>query len=117
MASDDFFAAATPTSEPVAAAPEDDVTNHDLLAELLSQLSPEEQAAFHAKEAAEAEAKAKKSAAVEASPVKMVTETAAAAPVAKAVSAPVAANSGSAGNGNKGGVKKENSAIKVDRAC
>nr|WP_295901079.1 Hpt domain-containing protein [uncultured Bdellovibrio sp.] len=44
---DDFFAA--PASAPVAEAT-DDVTNHDLLAELLAQLSPEDQAEFYAKE-------------------------------------------------------------------
>ncbi|UYL08688.1 chemotaxis protein CheA [Bdellovibrio sp. SKB1291214] len=57
---DDFFehvdaAAAACPVEPKAEIPEpaEDVTNHDLLAELLSQLSPEDQAEFHAKEAAE----------------------------------------------------------------
>lgn len=35
---------------------EDDVVNHDLLAELLEQLSPEDRAEFYAKEAAEKEA-------------------------------------------------------------
>lgn len=59
---DDFFehvdaAAAAFPVEPKTEIPEptDDVTNHDLLAELLAQLSPEDQAEFHAKEAAEKE--------------------------------------------------------------
>ncbi|MFP5518878.1 MAG: chemotaxis protein CheA, partial [Bdellovibrionia bacterium] len=57
---DDFFAsldqlaaeqsAAEPSVTPVIGTPDDDVTNHELLAELLSQLSPEEQAEFHARE-------------------------------------------------------------------
>ncbi len=58
---DDFFehvdaaAAAAPAPEPkLNLEPTEDVANHDLLAELLAQLSPEDQAEFHAKEAAEA---------------------------------------------------------------
>jgi two-component system chemotaxis sensor kinase CheA len=58
---DDFFehvdaaAANAPVPEPkLNLEPADDVVNHDLLAELLSQLSPEDQAEYHAKEAAEA---------------------------------------------------------------
>ncbi|MEK2689064.1 chemotaxis protein CheA [Bdellovibrio sp. GT3] len=56
---DDFFehvdAAAAAPREPEMVIPEpaDDVVNHDLLAELLSQLSPEDRAEFEAKEAAE----------------------------------------------------------------
>jgi two-component system chemotaxis sensor kinase CheA len=49
---DDFFTQ-TPTAEAAAPAAEDDVTNHDLLAELLAQLSPEDQAEYYAKEEAE----------------------------------------------------------------
>lgn len=44
---DDFFANVTPLPE---ASMDDDVTNHELLAELLSQLPPEERAEFAAKE-------------------------------------------------------------------
>ncbi|QDK46896.1 chemotaxis protein CheA [Bdellovibrio sp. ZAP7] len=84
----------------------DDVVNHDLLAELLAQLSPEDQAEFHAKEAAEAaekelireienaaieipvEASTPEVAAVEASPV--VAAGPAVSPAATASPEPVA---------------------------
>ncbi|WP_374034128.1 chemotaxis protein CheA [Bdellovibrio bacteriovorus] len=126
-APDDFFAQ-TPVVEAVAA-PEDDLINHDLLAELLAQMSPEDQAEFHAKEAAEA---ALKTAIAEAAPVAEVepakpapvlkvveTPVEASAPTAKAAPAvaskpaPVAAASGNGGGNNKN-AKNATSAIKVD---
>ncbi|WII72457.1 chemotaxis protein CheA [Bdellovibrio sp. 22V] len=122
---DDFFASASPVAE-TAPAPEDDHTNHELLAELLAQLSPEDQAEFHAKEE---EAKKVTAAAPKVetpvekpAPVLKVVETpapAAAKPAAAAVpaaKAPVdSANSGNGGGGaNKAAAKATNSTIKVD---
>jgi two-component system chemotaxis sensor kinase CheA len=54
-APDDFFTSVQASAEVVRQIPADqeDVTNHELLAELLAQLSPEDQAEFHAKEAEE----------------------------------------------------------------
>ncbi|WP_413585450.1 chemotaxis protein CheA [Bdellovibrio sp. HCB274] len=93
---DDFFehvdaAAALPVEpEMVIPEPAEDVTNHDLLAELLSQLSPEDRAEFEAKEAAE---KAEQelineleAAAIEI-PQEVETPAVAAAPVAPVVAA------------------------------
>ncbi|MFS4458571.1 chemotaxis protein CheA [Bdellovibrio sp. HCB2-146] len=132
QAPDDFFAA--PVAE-VAAAPveTEDHTNHDLLAELLAGLSPEDQAEFHAKEAAAAAAapapvialaptpvEAEAAAPVaEPVPVKPVAATPV-APVAEAKptpapAAPAAASaSGGGGGAPKAGAKNTNSTIKVD---
>nr|BFD60934.1 hypothetical protein CKG001_30410 [Bdellovibrio sp. CKG001] len=122
-APDDFFAQA-PAAEAVAPVVEDDVTNHDLLAELLAQLSPEDQAEFHAKEEAakraadEAVPKPSPVAAV-ATPEPVVVEKPAPAlkvvPSAPATPAPAAsASAGNSGGGSNKGGKNLNSTIKVD---
>nr|BFD64348.1 hypothetical protein BdHM001_30290 [Bdellovibrio sp. HM001] len=122
-APDDFFAQA-PATEAVAPVVEDDVTNHDLLAELLAQLSPEDQAEFHAKEeaakraAGEAVPKPSPVAAV-ATPEPVVVEKPAPAlkvvPSAPATPAPAASTSaGNSGGGSNKGGKNLNSTIKVD---
>lgn len=119
QAPDDFFeTAGTPAALTQSS---DDVTNHDLLAELLSQLSPEDQAEFHAKEEqskkASAAAVAPTSvskpapAAVEKPVLKVVSEAPKATP-AKATTTEPAVSSGN-GGGNKPGAKPT-SAIKVD---
>ena len=122
-APDDFFSNITttevammPTAENLDAG--EDFTNHELLAELLSQLSPEEQAEFHAEEA-------KKQAPLS----DTVVEVAAATHVPAAVvetpvikpnlelvtSAPVKSSSGNGGGpSNKAPGKPEKGAIKVD---
>lgn len=112
QAPDDFFAKATPVEE---AAPADDNTNHELLAELLAQLSPEDQAEFFAKEA-----ESKKVEEVKVAPAPAVVEEKP-APVLKVVpSAPQAqASGGGAGSNNSNGnktnaAKAANSTIKVD---
>lgn len=124
-APDDFFAAATSSPEE---APADDVANLDLLAELLSQLSPEDRAEFEAKEAAEAEAKAKVRAAApaptpevapapvaEEKPVLKVVSSQPTEPAAPAATAKPASPAAAQGGGNnRGPAKKETSAIKVD---
>lgn len=104
---DDFFA--VPGE---AAAVADDVTNHDLLAELLSQLSPEDQAEFYAKEEQAKQVKA-------AAPVQAPTPVAPSNPAkfASPLKVVPAANSNSGNNGNnvsKGAAKPPTSAIKVD---
>ncbi|WP_374075697.1 chemotaxis protein CheA [Bdellovibrio bacteriovorus] len=101
---DDFFANSTPA--PVAEAC-DDVTNHDLLAELLAQLSPEDQAEFYAKE--EQEKKAAAAVAAPAPALKVVSESPKAAPKAEPA---VASNNGGGGSGKA--PAKQTSAIKVD---
>ncbi len=116
QAPDDFFAKATPVEE---ATPTDDNTNHELLAELLAQLSPEDQAEFFAKEA-----ESKKVEEVKVAPATAEAPAAAEekpAPVLKVVpSAPQAqASSGGAGSNNSNGnktnsAKAANSTIKVD---
>lgn len=115
---DDFFAVEA-NSEP--AAVEEDVTNHDLLAELLSQLSPEDQAEFYAKEEQNKKAAAPvtpKPAVAAAAPPPVVAP-AKPAPALKVVSqapeAPQAtASSGNGGGGSKAPAKPQTSAIKVD---
>lgn len=116
---DDFFAQ---TSVEATAAPAegDDHTNHELLAELLAQLSPEDQAEFYAKEAAAAVTPAPEPVMAVAEPVveaPSATPTVAEAkpaPVLKVVSeAPAAANNGG-GGGNKAPGRNLNSTIKVD---
>lgn len=112
QAPDDFFAQAAPAGE---AAPTDDNTNHELLAELLAQLSPEDQAEFFAKEA-----ESKKVEEVKVAPAPAAVEEKP-APVLKVVpSAPQAqASGGGAGSNNSNGnktnaAKAANSTIKVD---
>jgi len=114
-APDDFFAAAPAAENPE---PQEDVTNHELLAELLAQLSPEDQAEFHAKEAREKSAAPAPASApalavvkeaepqVEA-PAKQSKET---KPAAKAAPAPEASNGGNGGNKPA----KQTGVIKVD---
>lgn len=120
---DDFFTQ-TPTAEAAAPAAEDDVTNHDLLAELLAQLSPEDQAEYYAKEEAEKQS-AQPAPVATAEPVVAAPPTPApvaekpapvlkVVPSAPATPAPAAtANAGSNG-GNGKGAKNLNSTIKVD---
>ncbi|WP_413943459.1 chemotaxis protein CheA [Bdellovibrio sp. HCB-162] len=113
---DDFFAA---TPAPAAEAT-DDVTNHDLLAELLAQLSPEDQAEFYAKEEQEkkAAAQAPAQAPVAAQPapekpaLKVVAENSKPAPAKAAPTEPAASSSGNGGSGKA--PAKQTSAIKVD---
>ncbi|UXR64206.1 chemotaxis protein CheA [Bdellovibrio bacteriovorus] len=123
-APDDFFAQ-TPVAEAAAYAAEDDVTNHDLLAELLAQLSPEDQAEYYAKEEAEKQANQAVTpvaaepvmAEAEPTPAAVVEKPAPALKVVPAAPAtPASAATASAGNGggnNKGG-RNLNSTIKVD---
>ncbi|MBV2169352.1 MAG: chemotaxis protein CheA, partial [Bdellovibrio sp.] len=120
QAPDDFFAQTAPVAE---TAPADDNTNHELLAELLAQLSPEDQAEFFAKEA-----ESKKVEEVAAAPVMAPVDVPPApaavekpAPTLKVVpSAPQAqASGGGAGSNNSSGnktnaAKAANSTIKVD---
>lgn len=104
---DDFFANPAPVAEAC-----DDVTNHDLLAELLAQLSPEDQAEFYAKE--EQEKKAAVAAAPAPTPVAAVEKP---APALKAVSETPKAAAAASSNGGGGSGKapaKQTSAIKVD---
>lgn len=119
-APDDFFATGSQNLSPVL---EDDVTNHDLLAELLSQLSPEDQAEFYAKE--EANKKSPMNIEVQTSPVKTlepvaeaVTPTPALKVVPAAPATPVAKQgaSESTGGGGRSAGKPPTSAIKVDTA-
>ncbi|NUN07241.1 MAG: chemotaxis protein CheA, partial [Bdellovibrio sp.] len=117
---DDFFATATPEAAAPVADGEEDFTNHELLAELLSQLSPEEQAEFHAHEAKAPAAPTPAPVVAAEPPVLKVVSEAPAAPVAKptvAAAAPkaAAAESSSGGGGNKPNAKPT-SAIKVDTA-
>ncbi|MEK2646883.1 chemotaxis protein CheA [Bdellovibrio sp. BCCA] len=116
---DDFFAAAS-ASAPVAEAT-DDVTNHDLLAELLAQLSPEDQAEFYAKEeqekkAAAAQAPAPTPVAAQPTPekpaLKVVAENPKPAPAKAASAEPAASSNGNGGSGKA--PAKQTSAIKVD---
>lgn len=114
---DDFFAApvaATENSE-VASAVEDDHTNHELLAELLAGLSPEDQAEFHASQQLVAEAPVVEAPVI--APPQVVspapTPIAAAKPAPAAVPAAAASNGGG-GNGQKAPTKHTNTTIKVD---
>ncbi len=118
---EDFFAVPSESTQAEAAiaAPAEDVTNHELLAELLAQLSPEDQAEFAAKEAAEKEAVAAKPVIAVAPPVQAVEEkplkivpSPVAAPAAS-VSADKASESQGSGGGS-GKPAKLTSTIKVD---
>lgn len=116
---EDFFAAAPVSAEPEASTPADDVTNHELLAELLAQLSPEDQAEFAAKEAAEKEASSVKPAVAAAPPVQVVEEKPLRiVPSPVATSGPAAtADKSSDSQGSGGGSGKPaklTSTIKVD---
>lgn len=114
---DDFFAApvaATENSE-VASAVEDDHTNHELLAELLAGLSPEDQAEFHASQQLVAEAPVVEAPVI--APPQVVSP--APTPIATAKPAPAAApaaaaSNGGGGNGQKAPTKHTNTTIKVD---
>lgn len=119
QAPDDFFATAVSAEAP-AAESSDDVTNHELLAELLSQLSPEDQAEFRAKEA---EDQAKKVASIpvaastpkpapELKIVESKTETPKSSPAVTA-KAPTSTENGN-GSGGPNKAAKPTSAIKVD---
>lgn len=109
-APDDFFAQASA---------DDDHTNHELLAELLAQLSPEDQAEFYAKEAASTGAPAPEPVVVAAAPVveapaSQPTGETMPAPALKVVAeTPSPASNGGSGNG-KAPNKNLNSTIKVD---
>lgn len=112
---EDFFAASPASSAEATPTSEDDVTNHELLAELLAQLSPEDQAEFAAKEAAE---KAAMSANSE-SPPAPAAPSAVEKPlklVSPAATAPAAVEKTSDSQGSGGGGKpaRLTSTIKVD---
>ncbi|MFM6929405.1 MAG: chemotaxis protein CheA [Bdellovibrio sp.] len=117
-APDDFFGA-VPSAEAVAPEAADDHTNHDLLAELLAQLSPEDQAEFYAKEAAESASKSAAVAVVAAPAESNIEPTPVAKPAASLKVVPSEAKA-PAGGGNGGGANKSatsklpNSTIKVD---
>lgn len=122
-APDDFFSPA-PSAEAAAPAEGEDHTNHELLAELLAQLSPEDQAEFHAKEA--------HAPALEVATVSPPTAVAAPSPVMEAPTAPPVApakpapalkvvEEAPAAQGNGGGnsngkapARQLNATIKVD---
>ncbi|MDG0815290.1 chemotaxis protein CheA [Bdellovibrio svalbardensis] len=125
QAPDDFFAV-TPAAEAVSASapPEEDFTNHELLAELLAGLSPEDQAEFRAQEAAAAAPAPALHVAPAPEPVVEMEEKAApvvAAPVAPVAlkvvpkaAAPTPPKAAGDGGGPKGPSKPAASAIKVD---
>lgn len=121
-APDDFFAEVVSTTEKMSTTAEssDDVTNHELLAELLAQLSPEDQAEFHAKEEAAKQAPVSTSEPRTAAPVLQVVKEEAPTPIpaSKAAPAPAVsaqpASGGGGGGGNKTAAKNTNSTIKVD---
>jgi two-component system chemotaxis sensor kinase CheA len=111
-APDDFFATAN-----VAPAPNEEMANLDLMAELLAQMSPEDQAAYHAANPP----------ATPPAPVSTTAATVANQPVQKAVplalvketmpaKAPAGPNSaaGSSSSGASSAGKPQNAAIKVD---
>lgn len=104
QAPDDFFANVTESSSEGTV--EDDVTNHELLAELLGQLSPEDQAEFAAQEAKN---KIKKAESSPAPLAKSAPELKIVASLPKEV-----ANGGGGGGSNKAPAKAQNSTIKVD---
>lgn len=118
---DNFFDVAAPAEE----ASGEDVTNHELLAELLGQLSPEDRAEFEAKEKAESKPDLK---IVPAEPTPVVAaaapvqappaaKPAPVAPAAVAAAAPKAeAPGGKAPPSNSNANKAGQSAIKVDTA-
>lgn len=113
-APDDFFATAAPVAE---AAPEDDCTNHELLAELLGQLSPEDRAEFEAKEAEQKKAApAPVAAAPTPTPVaeKPALKVVASQPAAAKESKPAASSAPAASDSNGGNKGKLNGTIKVD---
>ncbi len=117
---DDFFAAPAAAAESAAPAVEDDHTNHELLAELLAGLSPEDQAEFHASQQLVANAPAIEEAVIAPPQVAPTGPTPVAAPVAVAKPTPAAAapaagaSSSGGGNAQKAPTKNTNSTIKVD---
>lgn len=107
---DDFFAAVTPIEIPEPAA---DVANLELMAELLSQLSPEDRAAYESTMPAAAVATP--------APVTEPTATVVTAPTPAPQASAPAANTGNGNGGggnpavkNGGPVKQANMVIKVD---
>jgi len=135
---DDFFSnideianASAPVAAAAEAAPvsestgDEDFTNHELLAELLGQLSPEDRAEFEAQEAANKPAAPALTVVTEAEPVMAApvapihvavtpapVATATASASAKSTPAPAAKTAGGGDGGNK--AKNQTSAIKVD---
>jgi two-component system chemotaxis sensor kinase CheA len=109
---DDFFAA-PPAGAESASACEDDHTNHELLAELLAGLSPEDQAEFHASQQLVAEAPVVEMPVIAAPQASVAVTPSAPAPVAAAKATPAASNGGG-GNGQKSPSKNTNTTIKVD---
>lgn len=122
---DDFFAQPVTTPPPPEAggAPGEDHTNHELLAELLAQLSPEDAAAFQAEEEKN---RVVLSVVPEASPLSAIAEVRTAiteekktelkvvnsSPTPAAMATPVAAEKSKPG----ASTKNQNSSIKVDTA-
>lgn len=120
-APDDFFAAPTEVVAETSPASSEDHTNHELLAELLAGLSPEDQAEFHASQKLVAEAPAMEAPVVAAPPpVAQPAPVAVAKPApaptpAPAAPAAAASNDGGGGGSNqKAAAKNTNSTIKVD---
>ncbi|MNS74459.1 Chemotaxis protein CheA [compost metagenome] len=121
---DDFFSnipQATDMSAPVMAeattevaepSSDEDFTNHELLAELLGQLSPEDRAEFEAAEAATKSTAPVLTVVAEKTPV-VEAPVAAATPV-PAAKAPAAAAKASGSGDGSGKAKNQTSAIKVD---
>ncbi|XGC80490.1 chemotaxis protein CheA [Bdellovibrio bacteriovorus] len=118
---DDFFDVPAADVEATPAMESEDHTNHELLAELLAQLSPEDQAEFLAKEAAEkastppveavavVEEKCSPKLEVKPEPVLKIVQESVDTPKPKA-----AASGNGGGGSNKANAKSQNSAIKVD---
>jgi two-component system chemotaxis sensor kinase CheA len=118
---DDFFAApavdtaSAPAGAESGSAGDDDHTNHELLAELLAGLSPEDQAEFHASQQLVEEAPLVVEAPVAPPQVAPPAQTPiVAAKPTPAASAPAAAASSGGGNGQKSPSKNTNTTIKVD---
>ena len=117
---DDFFDLA-PSADASVAVPEEDHTNHELLAELLAQISPEDQAEFKAREEMEKTQKAvvqtAPAPAAKVAPVKVAPVAAAVNPSPAPVQPAAAAKevkSSSDSNGGNGKAGKLQSTIKVD---
>ncbi len=130
---DDFFAVPPEASgNSLSSDASDDLANHELLAELLSQLSPEDRAEYLAKEQAEKELMSASSENVEPAPAPVIAQeevapipapalTLAKTPAmeivetpAKSESAPKEVAEGGKSNSKAGGAKQLNATIKVD---
>jgi two-component system chemotaxis sensor kinase CheA len=113
-APDDFFATAN-----VAPAPNEEMANLDLMAELLAQMSPEDQAAYHAANppatppapASTTDAAVASQPVQKAVPLALVKEP---APAKASENSGSAAGSGGGSSGASSAGKPQNSAIKVD---